>query len=241
MSALPRDLRPVCRCERCGILFTATTSAARFCLTCRYLNREGKSRKARYWRTPEREAALRARYDSLIRGRVGEIAKAFGWPRWAVSRWAAELGLTRPASATRRPWTEDEVALLEVETCRRTVGWLSRKLNRTPTSVVCKLKHLEIRRRDHDFYTMRDLELCLGSEHRVIRQWIERGWLAASRRGTDSPHDAWVITEGALRAFFRAHPLAFDLHRVDQLWFMDFVLGVDASQPAASPRAVEAA
>ena len=41
----------------------------------------------------------------------------------------------------------------------------------------------------------------------------------------DIPPDAWYFTDQDLLHFIRNHPLEFRLDKVDQLWFLDLVLG----------------
>jgi hypothetical protein len=185
---------------------------------CRWRTR-GKRKK--YFWTPERDAVLRERYDSHVRNRTKEIGRAFGWPGWVINRRARELGLAAPR-AKWQAWTADEVSFLEAHAGVRHVVWISRKLRRPLTSVILKLKRLRISRRVREGYGMRDLEECLGIDHRRITQLVDSGKLKAEHRA-EHPRDRWTFTDAGVIEFMRRYPNAFRLDRVDQLWFLDLV------------------
>lgn len=76
-------------CADCGRPFEAG-SYARFGRCCRWKHQR---KRVKYELTVEREALIRERYDSHVRGRSAEIAGSLGWPAWVVKRFARELGL----------------------------------------------------------------------------------------------------------------------------------------------------
>ena len=161
-------------CERCDKPFVGG-SAARFCPSCRYIGRTGDSRKAKYVWTPDRDEALRARYDGRVPGRAAEIAASFGWPGWVVKHRAALLGIARPKPAK---WSQEEIDFLLEHTGTRTVLWMAKRLHRTTTAVVVKLKRLHLSRRiDHGGYGLLDLAEAFGCDHHSVDAWIRRGWL----------------------------------------------------------------
>lgn len=218
-------------CQQCGATFEgssanrAPSSRAKWCDDCRATKR---GKQATYIVTPERDELLRQRYDSSIRGRVAEIAAVLSWPPWKVQRRAAELGLSTPPKVAHRMWSDEEVALLRRYAGARSIGWLSKKLKRSRTSVAEKLKSLHISvARERDGYTITELTLCFGVAHNVIRRWVRRGWLCGRRRnGGHDPAfdlDPWVFTDADLAAFLAEHPTAYELRRVDQAWFLGFI------------------
>lgn len=209
------------RCERCEKAFTGGIEARR-CPECRYIGRTGHSRRQKYRWTPERDALMRERYDARVRGRALEIARDFGWPKWAITHRAMDLGLayTKPAN-----WSQEETAFLLDHAGVHTPLWISKRVGRTVTAVVMKLKHLHLSRRVQNGYTARDAALCFGIDDHVVTGRIRQGLLHAERRGTERANDALVIQDADILAFIREHPMAFRLDRVDQLWFMDLVLG----------------
>lgn len=171
--------------------------------------------------TSERDALVRSRYDSRVRGRAAEIARSLGWPVWVVKKRARELCLLGPR-ARWQDWTSSEVAFLETHAGTRHVHWIAQKLKRSETSVILKLKRLHISRRIREGYNMRDLELCLGLDHRKIEALVASGKLDAEREGRVHGQP-WLFTHGAVRNFVRRYPNDFRLDRVDQLWFLDLV------------------
>jgi hypothetical protein len=206
-------------CQRCERQFVACPSTKR-CPTCRYIGRTGHSRNRKYRWTAERDALLRERYDSRVRGRAAEIAADFGWPAWRLKHRAQELGIAR----VKEPrWTAEQDAFLLEHAGVRTPKWIAKRLGRTLTAVVVRLKRLHISRRVRDGLTCRDVALCFGIDSHAVAHWIEQGKLPARRRGTDRENDPYVIQPQAIRQFVRRYPSGFRLDKVDQLWFMDLV------------------
>lgn len=210
-------------CKDCGKPFEAG-SWARWGLCCRWKHR---SKRTLYIWTPERDAIMRERYD----GRKGcgvALAELFGFPRWVVNRRAVDLGLTQHPK-DRRPWTPEEERFLEANAGVRLLRWIAKKLGRSVASVGMKLKHNHISCRIRDGYTLRDLEVCFGVDHKTAERWLSQGRLTARRRhGGTAPafaRDAWRVTESEIRRFVRENPNAFRLDRVDQLWFLGLVFG----------------
>jgi hypothetical protein len=111
---------------------------------------------------------LRARYDGKVRGRPAEIAAVFVWPVWVIKKRAAALGLSYPVD--RKDWTAEETNFLLDHAGTRTSHWISKQLKRSETSVVLKFKRMKISRRVSDGYTLRELELCFGVDHRSIER-----------------------------------------------------------------------
>ncbi len=221
----------------------------RWCPSCRGV--QLRDQRERYWAThkkylwtPERDQYLRQHYDGRIKGRAKEIGDRWGWPKWLINRRAALLGLSHAWPLRGRAWTKAEEAFLEEHAGSRTVQWMCKRLKRPMTSVVLKLKRLNISRRWREGYTLRDLEDCFGIDHHGIDRWIRDGKLVGRRRGTDrqgpggrangvgqGPADPWVFTDADLIRFIREHPTAFRLDKVDQVWFMDLVIGGGLLRP----------
>jgi len=178
----------------------------------------------KYVWTPGRDAIMRREYDPRVRGRAQEIADKFGWPDWAIKKRAIYLGLTH--TEDRRKWTEEEERFLLLHAGHRHVHWMAKQLNRTETSVVVKLKRLKISRAMREGYTLRELELCFGTDHRVIDRWRREGKLRVKKRPYKTGglyREPWAVTDAAILEFIRDYPLAFRLDKVDQVWFMDLM------------------
>ncbi len=220
-------------CRDCCRPFTGT-AAARFGPCCRWRHR-GRTAKTYVW-TSERDQVLRERYDGRVKGRAAELARAIGWPPWAIKKRAAALGLCY--AVDRKDWTPAETAFLWDHAGHRLSGWIAKQLGRSETSVVLKFKRMKISRRVREGYTLRELELCFGIDHHGIERWVREGKLVSTipgrppangrspgirRRGTERPRDAWAVSDADLLRFIEAHPLAFRLDKVEPVWFLDLI------------------
>jgi hypothetical protein len=216
------------RCKDCDRPFRA--KQAMYCEDCRSKRKGPPSpRKLWVW-TPERDAIVTERYDSRVRGRADEIAKRLGFPKWSVKKRAAILGLSKPTTETRLPWTKTDEGILETWVGRRSLEQIQKRFfrNRTMTSIVMKIKHMKLSRRvERDGYTINELELALGHDHRLIHRWVREGRLKAKRVGAVHG-ESWIFTDADVLAFLKNNPSAFRLDRVDQLWFLDRVFGTRA-------------
>lgn len=200
------------------------------CVRCRFnqhRNGWGTTRRKLYPNTKFSDDLMRSRYDGKVYGRAAEIAKALNWPDWRVKRRAAEMGLTHPWPSERRDWDDAEVKFLQEWTGKRYVGWIAKKLGRSITSCVLRIKRLGISRRVREGYTMRHLQLCFGTDHHVIERWVKEGRLRIERGipcgGGRGEQRRWKVNETAIFEFIWNNPTAFRLDKVDQPWFMDLM------------------
>ncbi len=218
---------------------------AKYCLECRAERR--RRAKLKYTWQPEYDAYLKANYFGGVKRRfrvLSQMVRMTGLPRWYIKRQAARLGLTMHID--RRPWTSTELNLLEKLVGRVSTGTIAKRLRRSESSVVKRLKRTGTSRRVRDGYTMRDLELCLGEDHHKISGWIANGWLQdhfqGTRRHGGNGNDIHRIRERAILDFIKSHPQEINLGKVDQTWFLDLVLLKGREVPEAkSPRRTESA
>ncbi len=87
---------------------------------------------------------------------------------------------------------------------------------------------------------MRDLEECLGEDHRKIQRWVANAWLREglegnNRHGGNGQH-IHRFREKNILEFIKYHPQEINLGKVDQVWFLDLVLlkGMELHEPALS-------
>lgn len=190
-----------------------------------------KSKPKRWVPTPEIDAVIRRLYVERVgRGKVPHLrqfADKIGWPAWAVKKRGRELGLARTREL---PWSDEEVELLH------RYAWQSdesirRKLKaagytRTATAIHLKLKRTQAKQ-SGDYYSATGLAQCFGCDSHCVVGWIKKGWLKAKPRETartaQQGGDTWLILHSDVRQFVVAHPMAFDLRKVDQLWFIDLL------------------
>ncbi len=200
---------------------------AKYCLKCRAERR--RRAKLKYNWLPQHDAYMRAHYYGGLhrRGRViKELVRQTGFPRWYIKRQAHRLGLTMHPD--RRPWSPKEMETLDRLLGKVSASTIAKRLKRTESSVVMKIKALGHSRRVTEGYTIRDLELCLGEDHHKIQNWIALGWLRDGFQGTGrnngNGHSIHRFSEERIVNFIKAHPLEINLGKVDQTWFLDFVL-----------------
>lgn len=211
---------------------------AKYCLKCRADRR--RRAKLKYTWHPEYDTYLRANYFGGLNRRsrvLTYMVRLSGTPRWYIKRQAARLGLT--LRMDRRPWTAAELSLLESMVGLVSTATIAKRLRRPESSVVNKLKRMRTSRRVRDGYTMRDLEHCLGEDHRKISRWIANGWLQDRLQGTrrhgGNGNDIHHILEEDIIDFIKRHPQEITLGKVDQIWFLDLVLLKGLEVPKAKP------
>jgi hypothetical protein len=128
----------------------------------------------------------------------------------------------------RHPWTKEELETLERLLSKVSAATITKRLKRTETSVVMKIKALGHSRRVSEGYTMHDLEECLGEDQHKIQKWIANGWLRDRRQGNQrhdgNGHDIHRFREKDILAFIKQHPQEINLGKVDHTWFLDLVL-----------------
>lgn len=129
--------------------------------------------------------------DAYQRQRLGDrlalaaVSRRLGWPRYAVVKRGAELGVTRVKEC---PWSEDEQEILHqyghlpVSTVQKRLA--QRGFQRSCAAVQVKLTCLRIKR-NLDGYSACALALAFGVDVHKVLLWIRRGLLKADRRGTE--------------------------------------------------------
>jgi hypothetical protein len=217
-------------------------SEARYCSKCRADRR--RRTKLKYTFRSEFDAFLKSQYFGGLNRRfqvLNRMVRMTGIPRWYIKRQAARLGLTMKMD--RKPWTQAELNLLERLVGRLSAATIAKRLHRPESSIVNKLKRLGTSRRVREGYTMRDLEQCLGEDHRKISTWIANGWLRdrlqGTRRHDGNGRDIHRIREKDILQFLKNHPQEINLGKVDQVWFLDFVLLRGREVPEAKTPRVE--
>ena len=220
-------------CQHCGSAIEEgrppkkPPTEATYCLKCR-AERRRRANLKHIWR-PEYDKYLKAHYYGGLNRRfqvLNRMIRETGLPRWYIKRRAARLGLTMHQD--KRPWTAAEVAIIERLVGKISALAIAKRLKRTESSVVLKIKRLGFSRRVRDGYTMRDLEECLGEDHHKIQRWIANGWLRDRLQGTQRHDgngcDIHRFRERDIISFIKEHPQELTLGRVDQCWFLDLLL-----------------
>lgn len=221
----------------------------KFCKICGAQRRSAglrATKKYKYHWTPAMDDQIRQAYQLHVTNRrsvsiKGTLCKRFGVPPWAIQQRAAKLGLCR---AKEKPWTEPELHLLErhawkvetrIEQIFRSAGFA-----RSAVAIRVKLRRHFVggKVQHYPFYSANRLSQLIGLDRHVINAWINGGLLKARRQGTahaGTPRDFWMIYPEDVRQFLTANPMAFDLRKVDQLWFMDLLTNRNAEAPYRVP------
>jgi hypothetical protein len=209
-------------------------SRARFCGPCQVL-RQGLGRtrpnpRKKYFWTEALDDYLREHCHGGLKARhevLNQLVRMTGFPREFIKKQAQRLGLCLH-NPDRRAWTAPEMEVLERFTGKISSLAIAKRLHRPESSVVLKLRRMNISRRVRNGYTMGDLQLCLGVDHHKVRRWIDSGWLRDRPQGTKrhdgNGDDIHRFRERDLVKFIAAHPNEINLGKVDQLWFLDLVL-----------------
>jgi hypothetical protein len=155
-------------------------------------------------------------------------------PVWIVYRRALELGCIVP---TRKepPWSKAEEELLEslshlnphdIAKRFRAAGY-----SRTPTAIAVRRKRMMIyagqARQDEGVYTSRQLAVALGIDAHAIGTWIAKGWLKATRAGTQRTDaqngDHWSIQAKDIRQFIIDYTAHVNFSKLDKYWLVDLL------------------
>lgn len=164
----------------------------------------------------------------LKRGAVARMAELIGRPPWWVQRRAAELGVSKAADISIRPWVEAEVEILEEMAGARPIT-ISRALrkagfDRTEIAVTVKLKRLNLDRHDPDTWLLADLARMCGMSDSPVRRWISDYGLAFTQPGGPRGH-IYITRQAFVRWLHKGNAARLDLRKVDQPWFIDIAFG----------------
>jgi hypothetical protein len=199
---------------------------AKYCDDCRWRHR-GKPTTFTFDAT--KDAYLREHYRPGTEKRCAKrIAELWGYPTWAIQGRVRRLGLAREGyRGGSRPWTAEESALVEKYAAIRHPRWIARLVNRSLTAVVVKIKRLGLSLRP-DGYNALQVAEGFGECRDTVERWLKKGWLRT--RNVPSPGQSYAFTEDEIRAFISEHRDAFELRKVDQMWFLDLLLPMTTEQ-----------
>lgn len=174
--------------------------------------------------TPQEDAALRRLLDAgwthqRIGAALGGRSKQAVTSRWHLLR----RGLSK------RPWTAEEDATLRDTAGYRTCAQIAATLGRTANAVHTRASLLGIHwqrphaGRNHTGFTANEVARLLGIPcAKQVTGWIEKGYLAGSRRAPrmdSGPRLAYRVYPDALRDFLRDYPWLYRRERIaDRGW-----------------------
>jgi len=187
-------------------------------------------KKWKYVPTPETDQRIRNAYFKLRNGdrsALKSAAHAIGWPKYAISKRAAELGLAR---TKEKPWSAEEEEILFAS---GHLPWSSvqRRLaaagfSRSCAAIAVKMTRMRVKS-NLDGYSAHSLAVAFGVDVHKVLTWIRGGLLIAERRGTARTAaqggDSWWITHKNVKRFVLKAPEEIDLYRVEKFWFLDLL------------------
>lgn len=189
--------------------------------------------------TPEIETKLRKVYSLPFKSKkrqelgipsIKDAAHDLNVPPYILKRFARELGLTRTKDL---PWSDEEIKILDEQGYKSTAGLarIFRQNGFKRTEVGIEL--MRARRQSHKaspFFSLGSLARLFGVDGHIVKNWVEKGWLKAEYKETkknrgegDRSGDTRIADKDSIYRFVVDHPEAFDLRRVDQLWFLHIV------------------
>jgi hypothetical protein len=189
--------------------------------------------KPKYLWTSEQDAMLRGLYERKGENQKFSVkaaaANATGYPDYICMQRGRYLGLARVKESV---WSKEELDFLELHVGKHDVTiarvFRAAGFNRSAAAI-----HLAVTRklggvRSHrDFFSAGQLGQLMGVDMHAVTRWIEQGLLAGERRESMRTEKqggkSWAITQGAVRAFLVENPLAFDIRKVNQGWFMELL------------------
>lgn len=139
-----------------------------------------------------------------------------------VTRFAVKGQCQRLGIMAHKPpeWTPESVERLHELAPRLAPATIARKLGRSTTAVIVKMKREKIHRRDHiGWYTKKEVCEILGVDHHKVQKWMDSGELIAKPHGELHPQNAgqamWHIYEKDLRTFIIRHSFELVGRNVD--------------------------
>jgi hypothetical protein len=180
--------------------------------------------------TPEMDAQIREVYRTGTgKNEVRELAAAFSYPRWAVSKRAQIISAYDPRIKESN-WTKAELALLKANAhkCpdRIRLAMKEAGFSRSTTAILLKRRRQGMLQ-DLAGYSAHALSNLFGVDAHCITGWIDSGWLRAEKRGTARTAvqggDMWYILKPDVQRFILSNFGLIDIRKVDKFWLLDQV------------------
>jgi hypothetical protein len=93
---------------------------------------------------------------------------------------------------------------------------------RTATAIRDRIYLLRLRE-DSPYYSQERLARNLGVTASLVGRWAKERLLRGQNVQTGNPADTWRVHRKEVRRFIQRNPNAFDLCKVEQMWFLDIV------------------
>lgn len=182
----------------------------------------------RYSNSPHIDAAIRRYYLEPRKGGLSRLAIQVNRPRQWISARARYLGVTQPRFQ-EAAWSEAEIDIIRQHASKTTYA-IARILTkagyrRTSGGVRQKLLKMRCDRSDDDTYSACGLADLFGVDEHLVLRWIDKGWLKAQIKPSESKRRFFSIHHNAVRRFVIENVGAIDIRRCDKHWFVDLLTG----------------
>lgn len=189
--------------------------------------------QSRWTPSPFVDERIRALYaQSPQKDTLHTLSRQTGYPHWWLKKRALALGVAK-LRRKEPPWSEAEIELLaEVgHLCldRQAKRFRAHGFCRTATAIAVMRKRRGYAVADSDILSATGLARALGVDGKTVTRWISRGWLAATRKGTDrlavQGGDIWQIRPADARRFIVEYTAHVPIERANKFWLVDLLSG----------------
>ncbi len=227
-------------CTGCGAPFLVKAeeyTTVRFGPCCDGNGQAKRGEHLKFVFTPAMDERIKSVYRTQVeKGAIKKLAEEIGIPRYRVSRRAREIHAYEPR-IKESDWSEKEIALLE-KAAYMTPERIRIKLRkagftRSTTGIILKRKRMKMLK-NLEGQSAHNLAGCFGVDVKAVTGWLDKGYLAAKKRGTERTEkqggDMWFIKRTEIRKFIIDSIGVIDIRKVDKFWFVDILTNRRASQ-----------
>lgn len=190
--------------------------------------RRGQWMNIHSW-TEEDDALLRRDYRYTLQS-LEDLALKVGATKDSVRQRLTRLGLLK---LTIVKWTPEEERFLEENYTRLSPIVISRRLHKSPNSVVAKAHRLGVTSRVRDgWFTLGEVARILGVDPGWIQRRLHNGFRFEmephnpGKLPAKSSYSPWHISEESLRDFIRRYPEELTGRNVDFVMLVDILAGL---------------
>lgn len=182
---------------------------------------------------------IRRAYAKGEKGAIVRLAKEFGVTPNAVRLRGIRIGAAIPkrAAGDRKDWwsrKEDEIIVRHAHLGAEAILIALKKsgFERSRKSVIAHLHIMRLRGdlarleellEDRDEYSPGQIATGMGVDVRLVRKWIQRGWLMARACGENADGPIYAVRRAELRSFLVDHVAHWEIGLADKHWIVDLL------------------
>lgn len=178
--------------------------------------------------TPEEQDYIRRHYRGTLRSRQ-ELASILHVSEYAVAGQVSRMGLCRRSDRTK--WSSEEDDQLRELISKHPAPKVATILHRSVNAVINRSKRLNMSRRDRDdWYTLNEVCMILGVDHRWAKRRVANGSLKAKphhgKAKKGEPTHTHHISRRDLKNFIRRYPEDLNANNLDLITVVDLLSGL---------------